>query len=102
MTASPLPDSGPNISKLLEISTAHVPFSASEDCESWAYGEFNQGIWSYVPAKPFEDHYAPYGGLPEWLKAVHDFARKYGCSWVLFDADAAIEEDLPNFSDTWP
>jgi hypothetical protein len=98
----PIKASKPNITRLLEISTAHVPFESSENCEDWAYGEFDQGMWSYVPSESGEDYYKPKGDLPEWLKPIHNYARKHGCSWILFDADCCIEDELPSFSHTWP
>lgn len=87
----------PNIRKLLDLSTAHLPQEILENLPSLPatvahateYGAF---LW--VPNDPDEGFVEM--PPPEVLR-VQLYARSLDCDYVLFDVDAEIDPNLP----TW-
>jgi hypothetical protein len=89
----------PQIVRELVVSTAHMPNWVARAMDErnnremvmlpYDCVEFGYLVWVCRP----EDS----SDYPPELDAVMAMARKHGCTWIRFDCDAAIEEDLPKW-----
>jgi hypothetical protein len=91
-----------NVRRYLDVSTANL---TQAECEGMEQSEliltrsFEYGAWVYVgSSKPGQgqDIEAIRGDFPN-LAAVMDVARKFECTWILFDCDGPEIDGLPVF-----
>ena len=88
----------PEIRKFLTLSTAHVTNETrlildETPIKDWPVFGFN-GVFGWVIYVHEEQEDLE---IPQELWAVFDYARKNGCDYVMFDADADMIDDLPHF-----
>lgn len=84
------------ITKMLTLSTAHIPESVAKSLETEPetdnYGlsvyPFTYGFWIYVPSE-IPSH------LPPSLAACLRLAKENGCVWLQLDQDAEPLDILP-------
>jgi hypothetical protein len=89
----------PNIRKLLDLSTNHLPEPIMQDPDSFdgvIAHTFDHGAFLWVP-NDVDAHNNDYENFPEEVAAVQRYARSHGCDYVLLDADAGRDPALP----TW-
>jgi len=88
------------VRRLLDLSTAHLPEHLGSHGLSTHDGviayELPHGWLMWVPPDP-PTHAADYPDVPPEVLAIQRYARRLGCDFVLFDADAEQVDDLP----TW-
>lgn len=99
------------ISRYLDLSTGHLPQAEMVALRNARDSEINPdqlparviphayGAWVNVQIDdPHEQDnaFAEHGQLPNLLKVVQ-FARAHDCTWVNFDRDAAIIDELPSW-----
>ena len=87
----------PEISKVLTLSTVHIPYSETtvnhDEVPEWAFSEFPEGYLVCVSGFQYR--------FPLWLRRICLYAQKHGCMYILFDADADAIDELENYSGTW-
>jgi hypothetical protein len=97
-----------NVRKFLDLSTAHLTeeqrLFGDRDGDRASWGDAivdvrDYGFLLWVPDDPMESAAVTEDGIPENLLAVQLYARKHDCDYVLFDADAEVDDDLPVFEE---
>lgn len=83
--------------KFLTLSTAHVTNETrlildESPIKDWPVFGF-QGVYGWVIYAHDED----YLEIPRDLWGVCEYARKNGCDYIMFDADADMIEELPHY-----
>lgn len=86
------------ISKMLTLSTAHIPESVVKalECEpetnqfGLSVYPFIYGFWIFVPNE------IP-ATLPKSIAACLSLAKENDCQWLCFDCDAELVSSLPTF-----
>jgi hypothetical protein len=91
------------IRKMLDISTAHLPLDLRDTDGVW-WGsaikhETHYGFIVWVPDDPEESAKAMNDPPHRTLVRLQAFARKHGCDYIQFDADAEILSNLPTFDE---
>lgn len=91
----------PVVRKFLDLSTAHLSREDTEALDSFAEEGSTKGpLTSATPYGWFmyasEEPEIDPDLTPNLLKIV-EYARKHDCVYVLFDADAEVDEALPVF-----
>ena len=90
----------PNVVRVLELSTAHVPaevaraLSADTIPGTIVFDKGDHGWLVLVDLDLAADHQESY---PAELLAVQRYAWGHRCDWIMFDADAEADPELP----TW-
>ena len=88
------------IRTFLDLSTAHLPEHLGSHGLSGEDGvtayHLPYGWLMWVPPDP-DAHAADHPDLPPEVLAVQRYARRCGCDFVLFDADADQVGDLPSW-----
>lgn len=101
----------PNIFKLLDLSTGHLPETVARDLNEsegvTAYDLGGYGWLLYVPedidgqveeyASDDPDQVADEDKIHEAIVTIWRHARKHGCQYVLLDLDAPTDPDLPAY-----
>jgi hypothetical protein len=91
----------PDIRLLLDLSTAHLPEHlgcGGLDTAPGVVAHRTECGWLlWVPDDPDESATAILDTVPGVVLAIQRYARRHGCDYVLFDADADRVDDLP----TW-
>src|SRR5581483_5412452 len=92
----------PVIRQVLNLSTAHLPPDlGSPGGLDTALGVIahatETGFLLWVPDDPDDSAQATDDPVPDVVLAIQRYARRLGCDYVLFDADADQVGDLP----TW-
>lgn len=97
----------PNIFKLLDLSTGHLPEEVFENLKSFdgvtAY-KIDYGYLLHVP-EDVDKHFSEYVDddepeeyrTPPALLVVLRHARKLGCDYILLDQDGRDDPDLPAY-----
>ncbi|MEV0453718.1 hypothetical protein [Catellatospora methionotrophica] len=85
---------------MLELSTHHLPEHVRDNLAAYTgmqTFDLPRGWLTWVPIDP--DHPTAVGELPTppQLLAIHHYARKLGANFVLFNAEADLNDHLP----TW-
>lgn len=75
------------IEKTLTLSTAHQP-SAEPDFGDLRCADHEYGAVLFV---------AEGADVPEWLQPIHTCAVATGCTLILFDRDAPVEEAFTTY-----
>lgn len=90
---------GPRVRRLLDMSTQHIPPHILEDGLHTVSGlvvySTRYGWLMWVPADPAARAAEQIDPPPAALVAIQRYARRYGCDFVLFDADADTDPHLP-------
>ena len=99
-----------NIRKCLDLSTEHLPramrdelltYTREGDAPSWggASGVYptEYGALVWVPDNPEESSATGDEPVPPVLLTIQKYARVYDCDYVLFDADASVDDALEVF-----
>ena len=91
----------PDIRLLLDLSTAHLPEHLGSGGLDAAPGvvahRTTHGWLLWVPDDPDESGAAFGDAVPAVVLAIQRYARRHGCDYVLFDADADRVDDLPSW-----
>lgn len=103
-----------NVKKFLDLSTAHLTedMRIELNCLYLREGNLATDSWHgvivhptehgglmWVPEKP-EDHAREQeDGVDGVLLSIQAYARRLGCDYVLFDADAPVDDDLDVFEE---
>jgi hypothetical protein len=88
-----------HIIHMLDLSTAHLPEQILNNLNGYdgvIATEREYGALLHVPSDPAETE-QDYGTIPTEVLAVQLYARRHGCDYVLFDADAEIDDNLPSW-----
>jgi hypothetical protein len=84
-----------NVRKFLDISTEHLPYHGQISWpEDAVVQQMENGWWVWVP-KPAQ--IAQMCLTDGWLSKILGHASIKGCDYVLFDADAEIDPELPTY-----
>lgn len=102
----------PAIRRMLDLSTAHLTPEMREElplygrdggAPSWggAAGVYptEHGALVWVPDDPEESAANSDEALPLELIVIQKHARRYGCDYILFDADGPMDPGLDVFDD---
>ena len=94
------------IDRVMHLSTAHIPEELTKEVEHGrsymddiAYQEIRDYGWLCFADSEIDAMHYPKAN-PKHLDAVvkcYEFARAAGCTWLMFDCDAAIEPTLEKF-----
>jgi hypothetical protein len=100
----------PNIRRVMDLSTEHLPramrdelltYTREADAPSWggASGVYptEYGALVWVPDNPEESSANGEEPVPPILLAIQKYARQHECDYVLFDADASVDDALEIF-----
>ena len=90
------------IRTVLNLSTAHLPPHLGtpgglDSTPGVIAHATDTGFLLWVPEDPDESAQATTDPVPDEVLAIQRYARRWGCDYVLFDADADQIGDLP----TW-
>jgi hypothetical protein len=95
------------IRKMLDISTAHLPFRFFDPADSSAWNnvplhhETGYGVMVWVPDDPTDiNNLGSEEGddaVPPEIVALWRYARERGCDYIMLDEDGDVLNDLP----TW-
>jgi hypothetical protein len=103
-----------NVRKMLDLSTAHLTedMRTELNCLDLREGNFAGGAFDgvviyttehgglmWVPQHPEEHAREQEDGVNGVLLAIQLRARRLGCDYVLFDADAAADDELDLFEE---
>lgn len=97
-----------NVRKFLDLSTVHLTeeqrlFGDRDgDRASWGSAVVDvreYGFLLWVPDDPKDSAESTEEGVPDNVLAIQLYARKHGCDYVLFDADADVDEALAVFEE---
>lgn len=97
--------SAPRIRKMLDLSTAHLRPDrrySYEGSAAWGGAVVHQityGFLMWVPDDPVESAKGASDPVPSELLVIQGYARRKGCDYVLFDADAEVNDELRTFDD---
>ena len=96
--AAVLTDKVPRRRLILDLSTSHLPEHLGTDLNAHdavvAYNlEYGWLMW--VPDDPVVDDDDPMGRVPSEVLLIQLYARRWGCDYVLFDADGPVDPNLP-------
>lgn len=90
----------PCVRSFLDLSTLHLTAATRDDLNSiegvLAY-RLEHGWLMYAPESA--DERARAYGWPEELLPIVQLARAHNCAYILFDADADVTDQLPEFDD---
>lgn len=88
----------PEIRKLLDLSTAHLPPAMFEPgADLTAAYRLDYGMLLWVPDDPDDSARVSSceGDRAPEVLAVTRYARALGCDWIMFDSDARVDPALP-------
>jgi hypothetical protein len=94
---------GPNIFKMLDLSTAHLPQHLRESLNASPgviAHERAYGWLMWVPEDPDERAVEQQEGgehVDEAVLTIWRYACRLDCAYVLFDSDASIDPNLPTY-----
>lgn len=86
-----------NISKTLELSTAHITYETSLAMDHGEHCIANTGYGYLVFADPWEVKHAADSTCPDDLIACMKLALDNDCTYIIFDCDEPAIEDLPTY-----
>jgi len=97
-----------NVRRFLDISTAHLDAgdrdyleacADPDSCFGLSTGRMPYGWFVYATDDPgaYSDD-----ELPPHIRAICAYARDRGCDFILFDADAGVDPNLPTFEEDSP
>ncbi len=90
-------EAGPEISRTLTISTAHISQGTARliDMDAINIGFYSRGESGYhittVGWEEYQDE------MPGDMKACVKFAAEHGCDWLCLDADGPVVHGLPTY-----
>ena len=93
----------PYIRKFLDLSTAHLGERDKELLDLYAAPDSTvgpltiKGVYGWFMYATDDPAGYSEADLPTHLRAISAYARKHGCDYVLFDSDAAVNEELRVF-----
>lgn len=85
----------PTVRSFLDLSTSHLPDNAylATHGDNLVFHSYEHGWLLWVPDEGDIDR----ADVPEVILTIQRHARQHGCDYVLFDADAPVDDILP----TW-
>ncbi len=99
----------PNIFRVMDLSTAHLPEDLCKDLNGFdgvIAHQYHEGWLLWVPAD-LDERVADYGlaapgdyrdgGIPQEVVTLWQYGKQHDCTYILLDRDADSTPDLP----TW-
>lgn len=86
-----------NIGKTLELSTAHLAYATSLAMDHGEHCLARTGYGYLVFADPWDVAHEEVSPIPKDLIACMKLALDHNCTYILFDSDEPIIEELPTY-----